>query len=211
MAIPAKERRLPLYNLTKRLATFILWPLFKIRANGHFNIPKEGPFVILPKHQRWEDVPLISISIARPVYYMAKYELFINPLSRWLLSSLGGLPLNRSNPSDSISSVKKLFNLLEKGEGIVVFPEGTYYKKRVGRLHRGLIRMILARYKVPLIPVGITYSRPGQRILANIEIGRPVYTKASDDIDQSINLAFNEMARLSGLKNYIGEDSDDGT
>jgi len=212
MAIPFQERRLPLYRLAKALSAFILCPFFKIHVSGHANIPVDGPFLMLPKHQRWEDVPLLSMSIARPLYYVAKHELFQDTLSRWLLSSLGGLPLNRSKPSDSIQSVKKMLHLLKKGEGIVIFPEGTYYRERMGEAHKGLARMILSRCRAPLIPVGINYSKTGQRVHVRIEIGRPVYTKASGNIKDAIDLAVREIAGLSGLQKYhIGENTDDGT
>jgi 1-acyl-sn-glycerol-3-phosphate acyltransferase len=212
MAIPFEERTVPLYRLTKRLAAFILFPFFKVQVNGQSNIPQTGPCLVLPKHQRWEDIPLISYAIARPLYYVAKYELFLNPLSGWLLSSLGGLPLNRSKPSESIQSVKRLFHLLKKGEGIVIFPEGTYYKGKIGNMHKGLIRLILERHMVPLIPVGFKYSGGGKRTQVNIEIGRPVRLEPSDNIDNYIDLAIGEIAELSGLqRNYIGENTDVGT
>lgn len=211
MAIPLEERRIYIYNLTKLLAAYILCPFFKVQINGHSNIPENGPFLILPKHQRWEDVPLLSIAITRPLYYIAKYELFQNPISRWLLSSLGGLPLNRSNPSDSIQSVKKIFHLLKNGEGIVIFPEGTYYRGKMGDMHKRLIRMILSRNMVPLIPVGIKYSEVGRMTAVSIETGMPICPESSEQIDDSIDLALIEIARLSGLQSNIGEDTDYGT
>jgi len=212
MAIPVGERILPVYNLTKIFSAFVLRPFFRLQVIGHINIPEKGPFLLLPKHQRWEDIPLLSMAIARPLYYIAKHELFRNPLSRWFISSLGGMPLNRVNPSESIQSVKKLFDLLNNGEGIVIFPEGTYYKDRMGKGHKRLIRMILSRYMTPLIPVGIIYSKGRNRIHVRIEIGRPVLPESSCNINEGIELAFIEIARLSGLQeNHIGENADVGT
>jgi 1-acyl-sn-glycerol-3-phosphate acyltransferase len=199
MAIPVGERKLPVYNLAKKFSAFLLCPFFKPQIIGHSNIPDQGPFLLLPKHQRWEDIPLLSMAIERPLHYVAKYELFRNPVSRMLLSSLGGLPLNRLNPSESIKSVKKMFDLLKNGEGIVIFPEGTYYKERMGKGHKGLTRMILSRYRIPLIPVGINYSKGKGRMHVRIEIGRPLFSESSSSINKDIDLAFIEIARLSGL------------
>jgi 1-acyl-sn-glycerol-3-phosphate acyltransferase len=210
MAVPLGERRLPVYNLVKKISALALLPFFRLQVIGHDNIPEKGPFLLLPKHQCWEDIPLLAMAIERPLYFIAKYELFRNPLSRLLLSSLGGLPLNRLRTSESIQTVKKVFELLKKGEAVVVFPEGTYHKQRMGKGHKGLIRMILSRSVAPLVPLGVNYSKEGHRIHARIEIGRPVLLESSCGINKGLDLAFMEIARLSRLQAYDnGEDKDD--
>jgi 1-acyl-sn-glycerol-3-phosphate acyltransferase len=212
MAIPIGERRLPVYKLIKNLSAFVLRPFFRLQVEGHANIPEKGPFLLLPKHQRWEDIPLLSISMERPLYYIAKYELFRKPLLRLFLSSLGGLPLNRMNPSESIQSLRKLLDLLKNGQGIVIFPEGTYYKGSMGKTHKRLINMILSRHRAPMIPCGINYLKGDGRINVKIEFGRPVLSDSEHVLKDCVELALGEMARLSGFhKTHIGEGTDVGT
>jgi 1-acyl-sn-glycerol-3-phosphate acyltransferase len=133
------------------------------------------------------------------LYYVAKYELFLNPVSRWFISSLGGIPINRSRPLESRQSLKTMLELLEKGEGIVIFPEGTYYRRRMGLGHVGLIRMIQSRSTVPFIPVGINYAAKSARTLVEINFGRAVYEGSSNRVETFLDQMMKEIARLSGF------------
>ena len=92
------RRRPLLLRVTKIAARSILSVFFRLRVEGLSHLPGRGGVVLLPKHQRWEDIPLLGLAVPRPLHYVAKQELFLNPLSRWLMTSLGGIPLNRKRP-----------------------------------------------------------------------------------------------------------------
>ena len=186
-------------RLTRPTAKIFLSHVFKIETRGQENLPNQTGFILLAKHRRWEDIPLLSLATPRPLYYVAKYELFLNPVSRWFVSSLGGLPLNRSRPLQSRQSLKSMVDLLEKGEGIVIFPEGTYYRSSMGPGHAGLIRMIQSRCTVPFIPVGINYVAKRARTLVEINFGRTVFAGVSTSVQPLLNLVMKEIARLSGF------------
>jgi 1-acyl-sn-glycerol-3-phosphate acyltransferase len=186
-------------RLTRPTARIFLSQLFRIEARGQENLPNQSGFILLPKHRRWEDIPLLSLATPRPLYYVAKYELFLNPISRWFVSSLGGIPLNRSRPLESRQSLKTMLDLLEKGEGIVIFPEGTYYRSRMGPGHVGLIRMIQSRSSAPFIPVGINYSAKRARTLVEINFGRPSYEGSANRVGSFLDQMMKEIARLSGF------------
>ena len=186
-------------RLTKPTARVFLSPVFRVKTRGQENLPNKRGFILLPKHRRWEDIPLLSLATPRHLYYVAKYELFLNPISRWFVSSLGGIPLNRSRPLESRKSLKRMLDLLEKEEGIVVFPEGTYYRSRMGPGHVGLIKMILSRSIAPFIPVGINYESKSARTLVEINFGRPVYKSSSDGVEGFVGQMMKEIARLSGF------------
>jgi 1-acyl-sn-glycerol-3-phosphate acyltransferase len=199
MASYVRERNLVVYSLAKILSSFLFRPVFKLQIMGQNNVPAKGPLLVLPKHQRWEDIPLLALAMERPLYYIAKYELFRNPISGAILSSLGGVPIDRLNPTKSIRSLKTVFDLLKRDEGIVIFPEGTYYINQMGKCHKGLIRMVLARQNASLLPVGINYSKEGKSTQVRINIGRPFYKESSTDMIESLDLVFQEIARLSEL------------
>ncbi len=186
-------------RLTRPTARIFLSPLFRIKGRGQENLPDQSGFILLPKHRRWEDIPLLSLATPHPLYYVAKYELFLNPISRWFVSSLGGIPLNRSRPLESRQSLKTMLDLLEKGEGIVIFPEGTYYRSRMGPGHVGLIRMIQSRSSVPFIPVGISYSAKRARTLVEINFGKPSYEASVNRAGSFLDQMMKEIARLSGF------------
>ncbi|MBW2217642.1 MAG: 1-acyl-sn-glycerol-3-phosphate acyltransferase [Deltaproteobacteria bacterium] len=186
-------------RITRSAGLMVLFPFFCLKIEGAENIPRKSAFVLLPKHQRWEDIPLVSLASPRPLYFVAKFELFKNPISSWFLKSVGGIPLNRQRPVESRNSLNLVIELLRRGEGIVVFPEGTYYKNRMGRGHSGLVRLILSRLSPPFIPVGVNYSRRGRRALVRIRFGEAFYADSEVSASVILDLMMKEIARLSGL------------
>ncbi|MGD8229265.1 MAG: lysophospholipid acyltransferase family protein [Desulfobacteraceae bacterium] len=192
-------RSTSILRLTRSTAKLFLSQVFRIKTRGQENLPDQSGFILLAKHRRWEDIPLLSLATPRPLYYVAKYELFLNPLSRWFISSLGGLPLNRSRPLQSRQSLKSMVDLLEEGEGIVIFPEGTYYRSKMGPGHAGLIRMIQSRCTVPFIPVGINYIAKYVRTLVEINFGSPMYESSLDSVESFLDQMMKEIACLSGF------------
>lgn len=178
----------------------LLFPFFRLETAGKENLPQKSAFVLLPKHQRWEDIPLLGLGTPRSLYYLAKYELFKNPLSNWFLRGLGGIPLNREHPLESRHSLKAMIEFLKGGEGFVVFPEGTYYSDKVGPARAGVVRLILSRLELPFIPVGINYLRKGWRIVVRINFGKPVYADPRASANEFLDFVMAEIAQLSGLQ-----------
>jgi 1-acyl-sn-glycerol-3-phosphate acyltransferase len=200
MAPPVYERNTYVLAVIRFMAGIVLSLFYRFEWKGLENLPDKDSFVLLPKHQRWEDIPLLGVAIPRPLYYMAKYELFLNPFSGWLLSSLGGIPLNRARPMESRSSFDRMINHLKDGEGIVIFPEGTCYENVVGPGRKGLIKMVRTRFSTPFLPVGIKYTKMRLRTLVRIEVGEPVYSDSWDSNDEFLAYVMGEIARLSDLK-----------
>jgi 1-acyl-sn-glycerol-3-phosphate acyltransferase len=188
-----------LYWLVKNLSRVFFFPFFCIETSGLENLPKQRAFILLPKHQRWEDIPLLGIAAPRPLYYIAKYELFKTPLSEWFFKSLGGIPLNRQRPLESRRYLKAAVELLHEGEGVVVFPEGTYYRNKMGSGQEGMVRLILSRLSLPFIPVGLKYSKRRWRTRVQIKFGRALYADASASSGKFLELMMEEIAQLSGL------------
>ncbi len=183
----------------KHVIRIFIFPFFRLESNGKENLPKKSAFILLPKHQRWEDIPLLSLAAPRFLYYIAKNELFKGPLSSWFLKALGGIPLNRQRPLESRTSLKGMIDLLRAGEGIVVFPEGTYYRNRMGPAHAGIVKLILSRLDLPFVPVGINYSRKGLRIQARIKFGKPLFADPGVPVDRFLDCVMKEIGELSGL------------
>jgi 1-acyl-sn-glycerol-3-phosphate acyltransferase len=197
----APKTRAWVFRLTLLAARVFLFPFFRIRTEGLFRLPEHGPFILFPKHQRWEDVPLLSMAVRRPLFYVAKHELFQTPLSRWFISSLGGLSLDRNRPMESRGSIRALRDLIARGEGIVIFPEGTYFPGAMGPGRSGLVRMIRARTSVDCIPVGIRYLPGGIRETVRIVFGETLSGGAGEgEAETFFRRVMQEIARLSGIE-----------
>jgi 1-acyl-sn-glycerol-3-phosphate acyltransferase len=190
------------FYIIKSLARIMLAPFFHIKATGSENLPQDRAFILLVKHQRWEDIPVLSLATSRPLYYIAKYELFKNVLSNWFFISMGGIPINRQRPLESRRFLQATIELLEKGEGVVIFPEGTYYRNKMGPGQTGIVRFVRSRLALPFVPVGINYSSPGGRILVRINFGKPFYANSTLPADAFVNSMMEKIARLSGLATH---------
>ncbi len=195
-------RRNGVFRVTRMAGRILLAPFFRLHVEGSECLPRKSAFVLLPKHQRWEDIPLLSLATPRPLYYVAKYELFQSTFSYWYLTSLGGIPLNRKRPLESRRYLKAVIEFLRNGEGVVVFPEGTYFKDKMGPGHAGLIRLLLSRLSIPFVPVGVRYFRKGVRTRVVIRFGEPFHADKETHFRELLDHMMGEIARLSHLGRF---------
>jgi 1-acyl-sn-glycerol-3-phosphate acyltransferase len=186
--------------ITLKVGRVALAPFFRLEVTGAENLPNNSAFVLLPKHQRWEDIPLLSLATPIPLYYVAKYELFTNAMASWYLKALGGIPLNRNKPLASRHYIKSVVDYLKNGEAVVVFPEGTYFKGKMGPGQIGMVKFILSRMALPFIPVGINYAKDGVRTRVRVRYGRPILSDPKSSPEQFLEQMMSEIAELSGLK-----------
>ena len=197
-----------LYKLIRDIGHLYLGLIYRIQVQGRENIPAEGPGVLLPKHQYWTDIPLVALAAWRPVSYIAKQELFAYPGVRHFISALGGIPLDRANPVKTLDSFRHLERLLLGKEFVVIFPEGTYYPRSMGRGKHRLIERILrfqekkkweGEQALPFIPMGIHYLEKKVRSEVRVKIGPPLYANGKTEAQEFTRAIVEEIARLSGL------------
>ena len=195
----APGRKEGFFRIFKFLTRLLLWPFFRLEAHGIPNLPEDSAFILLVKHQRWEDIPLLGLATPRPLYYIAKYELFKNCFSNWFISALGGIPLNRQRPLESRQFLQAAIAFLKKGEGIVIFPEGTYYRDKMGPGQIGMVKFVLSRLELPFIPVGIAYTAGGRRTGVRINFGKAYHAGPALAAEVVVDRMMGEIAKLSGL------------
>ena len=85
---------------------------FRLRRGGRHHIP-DGPVILAANHRSFLDPFVIGCCLGRPIYFVAKQELFENRLAGWVLNCLGAFPVRRGE-SDA-ESVKTALMLLERG------------------------------------------------------------------------------------------------
>ena len=197
-----------LYKLVRTAAHPCLHSVYRICVEGRENIPREGPGILLPKHQYWTDIPVVALAAWRPVSYVAKQELFVYPGVRQFITALGGIPLDRVNPVKTLDSFRHLERILQDGEFVVIFPEGTYYPHSMGRGKHRLIERILRFQEkkggqgartIPFVPMGIGYLGKKVRTEVRVKIGRPFFADEKTDAQEFTQAIVGEIARLSGL------------
>ncbi len=127
---------------------------FQLR--GADNVPKTGPLLIVSNHVGAVDPALIGGWTPRPVWFMAKAELFRSRFSGAIMRAYHAFPVVRHSPDTK--ALRQAFNLLGSGRAVVLFPEG--HRAEDARLHRAEpgAGFIARRSGAPLVPIGITGS-----------------------------------------------------
>lgn len=97
--------------------------LFRLNITGADNVPDSGNYLVVSNHISIADVFTLAISCKRQIHFMAKKELFKIPVLSQLVTALGAFPVDRKgNPA---SALKKAVKILEQGEIVGLFPQGT--------------------------------------------------------------------------------------
>jgi 1-acyl-sn-glycerol-3-phosphate acyltransferase len=193
------------YRLGRWLTRQTIGRIFSLRVEGLEHLPARGPAIICPKHQRWEDIPVVGMALPPPPHYIAKVELFQTPVVRELLGAWGGVPVDRQNPRATLSSFRRLLPLLTRGAYLVVFPEGTYVAGRVGPGKHRLIQLLLKLQGqeglgfLPFVPVGVAYEPRGRGYAVHVKLGPPLIAPGPRQAQTLTDALMKQIARLSGF------------
>jgi 1-acyl-sn-glycerol-3-phosphate acyltransferase len=166
------------YFVVATLSWPILKTLFRHRASGVENVPREGGFVLAANHwSNFDPWPLgIPLYPHRFLRFMGKSELFWFPLGA-VLRAGGAFKVRRGERDDE--AMATAVTLCREGHAVVMFPEGTrrskgLRKKHEARWHTGAARIALEA-GVPLVPAGIVGTNRLARLgPLRVRYGAPV-------------------------------------
>jgi 1-acyl-sn-glycerol-3-phosphate acyltransferase len=147
------------HALVRLLGKYILvmtlsWPKIK----GLENLPP-GPKVIIANHSAFIDPLILWAALPGELAFAAKGELRKSWLTHAFVKHVGALFVERFETQRSVEDSARLYDALQAGRTVAVFPEGTF-----GRMP-GLLPfrmggfMVAAEARVPVVPVAIRGAR----------------------------------------------------
>jgi len=166
------------------------------------NLP-EGPYVLVGPHRTWFDpVYFAMAAYPRKFSFMAKEELFQNPIFRWLLKHVNGFPVNRDHPGPS--AIKTPVRILRQGDlSLIMFPSGSRHSNEL----KGGAAVIAKMAGVPLVPAvyqgPLTFKQLFTRKPVTIAFGKPIAIdrklklneEGQAQIEQQMQAAFDQLDR----------------
>src|SRR5690242_718719 len=151
----ARERgvNIVVYWVMRQLLHLFALVYWRLQRTGRDHIPRSGPAILVSNHRSFLDPFIVGLTARRPVYYVAKQELFRNRLFAWFISSLGAFPVRRGEAdADMVETAKAI---LARGEPVLIFPEGTRTRPgALGKAKRGVGRLALET-GAPVVPIAI--------------------------------------------------------
>lgn len=184
MSTDAKRSGIPLFTtLAGYLARFCLRVLASVRIEGISDLPRTGPLIVVANHMSNADPPLVAgwltPALGRQMHILAKESIFFWPAGP-ILRSLGASPV-RSGGSD-IEAYRVARDILDRGEVLAIFPEGTRSPTGVMGEPKPGVAMLALRSGVPILPVGVSGTDvllgrgrwiPRLRSPITLRVGRP--------------------------------------
>ncbi|SKA94281.1 1-acyl-sn-glycerol-3-phosphate acyltransferases [Agreia bicolorata] len=156
MANQASEKTIGFRALAAVLVPF-LSSIAKIEFTDPQKLPKTGAFVLSPNHYSNIDPVIMGWSIwklGRAPRFLAKASLFRVPVVGAVLRGTGQIPVERAGSVRGSEPLKAANGLVEKGNAVIIYPEGTLTRDPQiwpMRGKTGAVRMALEQ-NLPLIP-----------------------------------------------------------
>lgn len=157
-------------------------------VEGMENLPPrgQGGMIIAMNHIHWMDIPVIggSLPYSHRLSWLAKSELFENPLAGWFFRQMQVIPIKRGKRD--LAALERAIEALRGGAVLLIFPEG--HRSRSGVLmpgHGGAVRLAM-QAGVPILPVAVSGTEHGlsgsfRRRPVHLQIGKPYNVPSTPD------------------------------
>ncbi len=166
---------------------------YRFASWGVAGVPDAGPVLFVSNHQSHLDPIIVGLGAHKRQYFaLARASLWKSALFRWLTVPLN--PVAVEPNSADIKSLKRCIELLQQGQALTVYPEGTRTPDGEVKAFEPGVLLIIKRAKPVVVPVGIegaygVWPRwrklPGLRGRVGVTYGEPVppevFTSLSND------------------------------
>jgi 1-acyl-sn-glycerol-3-phosphate acyltransferase len=142
-----------MYDLVRVILTLPTMLIYRSRAIRIENVPLTGPVIVTPNHFSQMDHFFAAVYMRRKVQFMAKSQLFTNPLIKFILYHGGVFPVRRGyNDEEAFETAHTILN---RGGAVLMYAEGGRSRSGdLGQPKRGVGKLALES-GAPVVPVAI--------------------------------------------------------
>lgn len=160
----------------------------RVFVDGLKHVPRKGPALLACNHPNsFLDAIVVALILRRRIHFLVRSDVFRKPAARFILSRLNMIPIYRlqegtENLDKNQETFARCYDLLRKGELILIFSEGNcVVEKRLRALKKGTARIYFGAVDwvsdLAVIPVGINYTAPYQfRSELMVSFGKAIET-----------------------------------
>jgi len=172
----------PVYAFGSGFTRLFARTLLDFHVEGLERIPRKGPLIVACNHISFWDPPLVGAHLPREMHFVAKAELFHNPLFGALIRSYNSIPIQRG--AQARAGLRGAEEVLSAGGAVLIFPEGTRNKSGELLPPRAGVGRLAAVTRTPVAPACITGSNQIRRSMRRqvpirITFGSPMMPPAS--------------------------------
>jgi glycerol-3-phosphate O-acyltransferase/dihydroxyacetone phosphate acyltransferase len=202
------------YFLRNKLYFFFRTFFKRLQVKNADRIRVSNPMLVTMNHPNsFMDTIAISAALFYPrTYYMARGDAFKPGLITFILKAIGIVPIYRLRDGGGHSSVKKnldsfkvVFDLLNKGQKIIVLAEGiSLLERRLQPIQKGTAKMAFSYLEqgglddLKILPIGVNYTTPSKfRGDVYYQIGEPILVK--DFYEEYLQQPAHTIIKLTNL------------
>ena len=194
-----------LYAFVQVLVRIVVGVFFRVEVTGRENVP-EGGCLVVSNHLSWTDTAFILYALPRKpwLHTMANESTVFNtPFKRWLMPRLAVFPIRRNRGMLDEEAVNGVYNLLNSGKRVLIFPEGAYGKDGELRPLKDGVGYFALNSGKPLLPVllaGTGRLRPFSRVRVDIGVpfipDPPLLLSVKERVQATVASVRSALARL---------------
>ena len=162
-----------LMNVIRPVGNLFCKTYYKVEYIGLENIDRKDGFIIAPNHITEFDPLLIAMASKRLFYYIAKCELFQNPLLAKAIVGLNGFPIMRGK--GDMRAINYAVELVRRGEVLCIFPEGTRSADGMPHEAKSGVGYIARQAAADVVPTAIYMEdkdKKGSKVI--VKFGEPI-------------------------------------
>jgi 1-acyl-sn-glycerol-3-phosphate acyltransferase len=204
------------YQFARGIVLGVFKVVFRVHVVGKERVPTTGAYILAPSHRSILDVPFAAYVTPRTVRFLAKDDLFRSSLGRKVFDALGAVEVERGTADRG--AMRALEGVLERGEPVAIFPEGTRHSGPViAELFAGAA-FLSVKFGVPIVPVGVGGSEhilPKGKVLPRlhrvaVSVGVPLHPPVlegrarrgaakllTEQLQTSLQACFDDAERLA--------------